>query len=313
MEDIEEIISQLQALNLKTASHDEVIAVMARIEKIMLFGFTLPVDSYVMRVRPSETADCWSKWLFEENISYIRDTSIIAPYNRASFEGDSMFYGCAGLADQFKEAVHVAYNEVSNLFNDPVYASKEEHYVAGLWKVVDPVNVIALVHHQAFSSKNERLKQLNDQYQWAVKQDPDMAERSLRLSEFLANDFAKPVPKDEGWKYKISAAFSTHVRKLGIDGMIYPSVKADGDTSVFNVALTPTSVDTKMKLKEVSAVRVVKLNNGSVTPLPSLHDPNVSGKFQWQEYPVTFTSAMVEREVERRERLGIPIPRREQR
>jgi NAD+ synthase (glutamine-hydrolysing) len=46
------------------------MAVMARIEKVMLFGFTLPVDSYVMRVRPSETADCWSKWLYEENISY---------------------------------------------------------------------------------------------------------------------------------------------------------------------------------------------------------------------------------------------------
>ncbi|MEZ4790142.1 MAG: RES family NAD+ phosphorylase [Flavobacteriales bacterium] len=298
-------------MDLETVSHAEVMAVMARIEKVMLFGFTLPVDSYVIRVRPSKTADCWSEWLYEERISYIRDPSIVAPYNRASFEGDPMFYGCAGQPDQFKEAVHVAYNEVSNLFNDPTYTSTEEHYVGGLWKVVEPVNVIALVHHQAFTSKNERLKDLNDHYQWAVKKDPDMAERSLRLSEFLATDFAKPVTK--GWQYKISAAFATHVKKLGIDGLMYPSVKADGDTSVFNVALTPTSVDNKLKLKEVSAVRVVQLSNGSVTPLPSLHDPNVSGKFQWQEYPVTFTSAMVEREVERRERLGIPIPRREQR
>jgi len=207
--------------------------------------------------------------------------------------------------------VHVAYHEVSNLFNDPT--STEEHYVGGLWKVVEPVNVIALVHHQAFTSKNERLKQLHDQYELAVKKDPDMAERSLRLSEFLANDFAKPVPRDKDWQYKISAAFATHVKKLGIDGLMYPSVKADGDTSVFNVALTPTSVDNKLKLEEISAVRVVKLSNGSVTPLPSLHDPNVSGKFQWQEYPVMFTSAMVEREVERRERLGIPILKREQR
>lgn len=311
MGDIEEIINQLAAMDLETVSHTELMAVMARIEKVMLFGFTLPVDSYVMRVRPSETADCWSKWLYEENISYIRDPSIVAPYNRASFKGDPMFYGCAGQPDQFKEAVHVAYNEVSNLFNDPAYSSTEEHYVGGLWKVVEPINVIALVHHKAFTSKNERLKDLNDRYQLAVRNDPDMAKRSLRLSEFLATDFAKPVTK--GWQYKISAAFATHVKKLGIDGLMYPSVKADGDTSVFNVALTPKSVDNKLKLKEVSAVRVVKLSNGSVTPLPSLHDPNVSGRFQWQEYPVTFTSAMVEREVERRERLGGPVPRREQR
>lgn len=312
MGDIEEIIGQLKAMDLVTVSHADVMAVMARIEKVMLFGFTLPVGSYVMRVRPNETADCWGKWLHEKNISYIRDPSIVAPYNRASFEGDAMFYGCAGQPDQFKEAVHVAYNEVSNLLNDPMYTSTEEHYVGGLWKVVDPINVIALVHHQSFTAKNERLKALNEEYQQAVKQDPDMAEQSLRLTDFLANDFAKPVPKDKVWQYKISAAFATHVKNLGIDGMMYPSVKADGDTSVFNVALTPTAVDNKLKLREVSAVRVVKLSNGSVVPLPHLHDPNVLGEFKWQEYPVTYTSAMVEREIERRKRLSIPIPKREQ-
>lgn len=311
MGDIEEIIGQLKALDLETVPHEEVLAVVARIDKVMLFGFTLPVDSYVIRVRSSETSDCWSDWLHEEKISYIRDSSIVPPYNRASFEGDPMFYGCAGQPDQFKEAVHVAYNEVSSLINDSAYGSTEEHYVGGLWKIVKPVNVIALVHHQAFTSKNERLKDLNHQYQRAVKKDPDMAERSLRLSEFLATEFAKPVTK--GCQYKISAAFATHVMELGIDGIMYPSVKADGDTSVFNVALTPKSVDNKLNLKEVTAVRVVKLSNGSVAPLPALHDPNVSGKFQWQEYPVTFTSAMVEQEIKRRERLGTPIPKREQR
>jgi len=77
--DIDEIIAQLKALDLRTATHEEVLAIMARIEKVMLLGFTLPVDSYVMRVRTNETADCWTAWLNEEKISYIRDPSVVAP------------------------------------------------------------------------------------------------------------------------------------------------------------------------------------------------------------------------------------------
>jgi hypothetical protein len=312
MNDIDGILGELRATDLLTASREEIAAVVSRIDQTVLMGFTWLPGSYVIRARPHRTAECLTEWRNEEHISYLRDPSRIPPFNRASFEGDSMFYGCSGQADQFKETIHIAYNEISRMVNNPNYPLDEEYYIAGHWRVTEPINVIALVHHQEFIAKNERLRKMNEQYNAAVHRDQKMTDRSLRVVEFFADEFAKPVDIDEGYKYKISAAFATHVMNLGMDGIIYPSVKAKGDTSVFNVALKPQVVDTKLKLIEASVMRVIKLADGSVAPLPYMRDRNVVGNFRWEEYPEAYSRAQVEAELARRAQSGIPVPQLKQ-
>lgn len=281
-------------MDLKCASREEVMAITLDIDQVGLFGFEIPRDAYVMRIRAHGCAEYPHHWKSERDIGYIRDSSIVAPMNRANFENDPVFYGTTGLGEQFKYAWLVALAEVSSLVNDNSYEFDEEYVVGGHWLVLHPMHLIALVHHKQFTTKNERLGYLHAQYDSAARKNKELAERSLAFTTFMAEEFAKPVLLGEEYQYKISAAFSTRMRDLGFDGILYPSVKAQGDTIVFNIALTPYAVNTKMKLVQASALRVIRTGNGGFTPLPFLRDTDVVGNFQWKEYSEHYTSAQVQ-------------------
>jgi len=308
MSTLDEVIQKLSSFDLASIENEEVLRIVQEVQDLGMFGLHLAPDSYVIRVRPHPNADFGKEITSEEKLGYLRDKTKLPPLNRASFDGDVVFYGCTGLRHQLEESNMLAIHEVCNITKNP--AMNEEYAVAGLWRVTKPINVVAVVHQKEFTDKNSALRELHESYVAAVGSVTEKAEASLRFAEFMAREFAKDVPSNRKHQYKISAAFGTHVRNLGLDGVAYPSAVAKGDTSVLNIALNPASVDAKMKLEQVTAFQLIRMDETTVAPSAIQRDWSVSGDFSWEPIPGSWTAEQVRAKWHEEKALGIePILR----
>ena len=97
-----------------------------------------------------------------------------------------------------------------------------------------------------------------------------MAERTTKIVGFLASEFAKKET-DNDYNYLISSLFAERMIEKGLAGVLYPSVRTNGDG--FNVAIHPEYVKYSMKLSAVGVCTVYKkgkktiVDNESVTYL----------------------------------------------
>ncbi|MPR37440.1 hypothetical protein [Salmonirosea aquatica] len=111
------------------------------------------------------------------------------------------------------------------------------------WEVEEDLNLLAIVHHRQYYSKNSLTRTLVQAYEnFLDSQEKEIAIRSRIFTEFLADEYAKQV--NNYFEYMISAIFAeiaTNYPKRDIDGILYPSVKVSGDG--YNVALTPKACE----------------------------------------------------------------------
>src|SRR6185436_16344900 len=277
MNQVDEVIQKLKSMDLSKVSDDEVINEIRKIGKIALFRIKIPKGHLVNRSRCS---DEFINWSYEKDISYIRDKAKIPDYNRGSFKGESIFYGCIPIDKDEHYCQLLSIQEVSKLFNIESETTLEEYAIMGKWRVTGDFTIGAIAHHQDFLKKNTDLKNMHDEFIEFMKKYPERKKDFLKISEYLSYEFAKKVSDKTRCEYKISAAFTKIMLELGVKGVLYPSAKDEGKG--FNITLSPSAVDKYLKLEKVAVWRIKKRNKEEfIQPYLFCNSFQSDGRFIW--------------------------------
>lgn len=184
-------------------------------------------------------------------------------YLRASTPENTMFYGSV-LKDNYTIDDHgytriTACCETSDLLRDNSIANGERLMIIGTWEVQDFIT-LATIFDPTKEYDIDYLQEIKNRYLTLLKQNPRLETKGIEYLKFLAKEFSKDVRNGENRKYHISALFSALISNTGVDGVLYPSVRAAGIGLC--VAIHPR-VSNKLKLVGVRKC-LLKKENGQV-------------------------------------------------
>lgn len=189
----------------------------------------------------------------EYNVSYLR----------ASTPENTMFYGSV-LKDNYTIDDHgytriTACCETSELLRDNSIANGERLMIIGTWEVQDFMT-LATIFDPTKEYDIDYLQEIKSKYLTLLKQNSELETKGIEYLKFLAKEFSKDVKNGENHEYHISALFSALISNTGVDGILYPSVRAAGIGLC--VAIHPRVLN---KLKLISVRKcLLKKENGQV-------------------------------------------------
>lgn len=184
-------------------------------------------------------------------------------YLRASTPENTMFYGSV-LKDNFTIDDHTytrmtACCETSELLRDSAIAKGERLMIIGTWEVQDSIT-LATIFDPTKEYNIDYLQEIKNSYLPYLKQYPLLESKGIEYLKFLAEEFSKDVKNGQNHEYHISALFSALISNTGVDGVLYPSVRAAGIGLC--VAIHPR-VMSKLKLIGVRKC-LLKKENGRI-------------------------------------------------
>jgi hypothetical protein len=167
---------------------------------------------------------------------------------RASTPNETMFYGSIvpeiiGQGEPTTARITII-NEISEFARD-LESIGEQIITFSVWEVQKEIKLLSLLHYKNFERPTEFSKTLQVEFEKYIKKYPGKKEQTTNIAEFLGEQYAKTVSPEEDFDYLISACYSEIASELGLDGVLYPSVKLAGEG--INVAIKPKSVS-KLKL-----------------------------------------------------------------
>lgn len=184
-------------------------------------------------------------------------------YLRASTPENTMFYGSV-LKDNFTVDDHghtriTACCETSELLRDNSIPKGERLMIIGSWEVQETIT-LATIFDPTKEYDIDYLHKIKTDYLTMLKQNPELENKGIEYLNFLAKEFSKDVKDGNNYEYHITALFSALISNTGVDGVLYPSVRAAGIGLC--VALHPRVAD---KLKLISVRKcLLKKENGQV-------------------------------------------------
>jgi hypothetical protein len=188
------------------------------------------------RVRNNYNGEIFNK---VEEMSFRPDVVNIKEYGRANLIHQSVFYGC-----MFPQNIEFA--RLTNVIEtNPILRSGNKNhkgnniFTTGQWEVKGLINLLILPLNEKAILNNYITRVEFEHYMKELNRlSSETRELVFELVKFFANEFAKPVINHID--YKLTAAFSyVFMVEYGIDGVVYPSVKAEYRSH--NIAMTPAA------------------------------------------------------------------------
>lgn len=254
--EIEELINKMKQLDLAKAPEDEIRFLMSKMGKIGFIQTVLHPGHIIVRARPNEENNVFTT---RSELSY-KPVQFNDTYQRASTPHQTMFYG--GIVPP------IALNDISG--NKRFAPAFEASYLIrddkdgiqtltfSKWLVVKDIPLITICHNEDFIGKHSHTFNLNTIFHQFLKKMPvEIADRSLKMTSYLAEEFAKQkASQDSHYLYMISALFTELSLKGTNTGVYYPSVQTLG--LGFNVAIAPETVDSSLRLITASECTIYK-------------------------------------------------------
>ena len=271
MEDVQQIIEELRGADYSQNPYESTKGLLGKLGKFSFIGLTLHATNEFIRARPLGD---------DEQISTTSDLSykpqkFNTTYQRASTPSNTMFY--AGLVQpEFTPDGFLAMGRLIGLMES--YPPMRDKTSIGIkriairkWSNTRELHLAAIVFHNQFAEENPQTTFLYNAFRGHVGDIPELEEKSLLVTDYLASEFAKDSIASQ-FDYMISAIFSEICVEKGFDGIIYPSVRTIGKG--LNVAIRPEFVDAYMELRSAGICTVykngehTKILNDSVSTIP---------------------------------------------
>jgi hypothetical protein len=261
-EEIKIALDQLRQLDPSSNPYEEVKQLIAELRPFGCIAVNLLPGKTIIRARQNEKDE---RFFSKCQLTY-KPQQFNETYQRASTPNQTMFYG----------SVIPDIVERNELDNARIISSAEtlewlvdrgtkgiRKITFGRWQVVKPIKLFAVVQHESFRTNNHYTKELYEAFINTSKNNPEIEEQTIAITDFFANEFAKPVSSDNHLEYIKSATFAeTIIDSSGLDGVFYPSVKTKGDG--FNIALRPDIADTHLELLVAGECTLYKYYDQSV-------------------------------------------------
>lgn len=288
-----EIIKEIQAFDLKTATVEDIRKNLELLQKFGVMITTLHRGKKIIRARLSEEKSF-------ESISALsyKPQQFNQTFQRASTPNKTMFYGSIvpeiqGKTEPTTARITIVF-EISEFVRDTKTIG-ELDLTFSAWEVLEDIELVSIVHHKGFQRPTILSKNLQQQFEKLNSDSPELEIPSLEISAFLASEFAKETIKHHT-DYKISAIYS-EIASEKYDGILYPSVRLAGEG--INIAIKPETVDSKLKFLGASECRIYK--NGLPVFLDNLTNGEVYNgdqlKFSPLEAPYYFGEELSRKQV----------------
>jgi hypothetical protein len=232
---------------------------------------------YIDRVRIND--DNFKECTCVDEIGYIKDKNILekcVDFGRANLPKQAVFYGAIESPEIRQQRV-VAYFETTKLLKElgaytkigkpipPQYDNVCEISTISRWRVKKDMEI----HEVIFSDealKASSTARASFEYQRQYYEHLPVAEHVRQQGQFFGNEFARnDIKQNQGYKYKISAAYANYVwNNTVLKGLTYPSVASEYKGQ--NIALLPELVDEYLDL-EIIACQKFERKNGKGLPM----------------------------------------------
>ena len=250
-----EIINKLENIDLKSYPKDEIKALIIDFGKVGAIITTLHEGKRILRARINED-DKHFKTVSELSFKPQKNNTT---YQRASTPQNTMFYGSIvpkilGKTEPDTARITTLY-ELSE-FVRAIDTVGTQKITFSVWEVCSDVKLLSLIYYQNFKRPTELSKKLRNDYDKFISQYPQFKQSSFEITQFLGEQFAKPVNSIEDYNYSISAIYSEMTIGFGFDGVLYPSVKLAGEG--INIAVKPEIIGDKIKFIHAGECTVYK-------------------------------------------------------
>lgn len=256
MDDYKIAISTLKSLDLKLADHGLIDGLLRHLLPFGAIKMTLHKRKTIFRARPNEENKTYNK---RADVTF-KPAEYNTEYQRASTPNQTMFYGGI-IPDNIKEdelnvARIISSFETSYLLRN-ICGDGEQKLTFSKWEVTQDIPLLAICYHKDYVQNSSHTKELYEKHQAMTSElTPQMRDKTLEVTEFLAGEFAKEVKKHEEFNYKISAIFTELSLKSETKGVYYPSHKIKG--AGYNVSISPDVSTNSLKLVAAGECTIYK-------------------------------------------------------
>lgn len=179
-------------------------------------------------------------------------------YGRANIPFHPVFY-CSYYSADWESPIprYISLLEVSDFSIDPISCGIQRT-TCSRWDVVEQLNLLALPFSDNYSQSIEPIEQIKETWNNYINNNR-INRDALNLIEYMSNEIAKKVDNEiEYFKIAHFVHYLLHINNKTkcFDGLIYPSVAADGQG--FNIALKTDTVDRKLKFVVASLCYLIK-------------------------------------------------------
>ena len=239
-----EVIKKIENLDLTSYPHTEVKSLLKELGKIGTIITTLHKGKRIIRARINENSKPF------KNISELsfKPQEFNTTYQRASTPDNTMFYGSIVPEILGKNEPDTArfttLLELSDFVRDTETVGMQK-ITFSVWEVVEDLHLVSLIHHKNFDRPTDLSKQLQQDFLTFIEEYPELKKSSIETTQFIGEQFAKPVAVDKDYDYLISAVYTKLITEFGYDGVLYPSVRLAGEG--INIAVSPQNINTKIR------------------------------------------------------------------
>lgn len=262
LEEIENILIEFKNLDLSIYPQSQIEEIFKKIRKMPIHETTFHAGMVIYRARTKDNGETYCK---RKDLSY-KPREFNNKYQRASKPNRTMFYGAVipteNLQYELDSEQVIAASEASYLLRNPdLYKTGEQKLVFGKWRIIGDCKLATVLYSDYKKNISPYSKNCSERlFEWLKSEHPDYFEHAKLLTDFFAEEYAKVgINEEEDYKYMISANFSESVVHLGINGVIFPSVRIE--SKGLNVAIDPNFVDNFMRLESVCECTIYKNKN----------------------------------------------------
>ncbi|KQB99841.1 hypothetical protein [Pedobacter sp. Hv1] len=229
-------IAELKRLDLKTATRDQIYQLLSRLYGHIGVTRKLEKGRFVQR-----GVFIGSEEDFPKEVQRISFNPKGSAMGRCNFDGNSMFYGCIssnvleGYINCGFELLPLSNEEVKDL--PPI---REHRVIVGNWILSEETEFVSIGSRSYLTHLNTDVQHRNELFYKIISPYQQSMLSFYAIDKFIADEFSKPVPKNEPWLYKISATYVDMIKANGHKGLIYPSVKSNG--AGMNIIIFPEFV-----------------------------------------------------------------------
>ncbi len=248
--DVRPILKQLSELDLQADPYQEAVNLIKQLGKTPVMIKNLNIGEVIVRARPYKSG--------EKSFSQVSDLSYKPQkynntYQRASTPKRTIFYG--GYTDQKSESYNLSENRFTGTLESMRWladgtTNRMQRIAYGRWDVVSPISLAVILGSKDMKSNNPLMREIYREFEEFINCLPKKVKRNaIAIGEFFSEKFSDPVPSDANhFLYLLSAIWAETCIDAGVEGVLYPSVRTDGEGIC--VAICPDSCS-KLQLKVV--------------------------------------------------------------
>ena len=248
-------------------------------QSLPIIRIIFPAGTSFLRQRINETGKIFTQ---VSELSY-PPADKVTKYGRANIPYNPMFYCCTfRKGDSIMPSPRlVALLETSDFAKD-LQSTGIERATCSKWISCKDLTLISLPFCETYRRPCEDINLINKTWKEFSSQN-DLNPETLELLEYMSNEIAKHF--DSSQEYFKVAHFVYYLMRINsktkeADGMIYPSVPAEGEG--FNVVLKPEVVDCYLKFDNASLCYLAK-NKGQMKVMTLNHATVEDGKINYND------------------------------